>query len=116
MRHQHHKVAIGDNPGLVPPHLRGRGVPGTAGACAVPHLIVDSGLEDVLHRLDIAAVLHLYQGNLVTGGGDHGHLHQTLLGGDGGESRIERIQRLTLHGHQGGPRLLVPGHGSAEIR
>ena len=116
VRHQHHKVAIGDNPGLVPPHLRGRGVPGTAGACAVPHLIVDSGLEDVLHRLDIAAVLHLYQGNLVTGGGDHGHLHQTLLGGDGGESRIERIQRLTLHGHQGGPRLLVPGHGSAEIR
>ena len=57
VRHQHHKVAIGDNPGLVPPHLRGRGVPGAAGACAVPHLIVDSGLEDVLHRLDIAAVL-----------------------------------------------------------
>ena len=107
--HQHHEIAVGDDAGLILPHLCGRRIPGAAGGRAVAHLIVDPGLEDVLHRLDVAAVLHFHQGDLIAGGGDHGHLHQALLGGDGGEAGIEGIQGLSLHGHHTGPGLLVAG-------
>lgn len=100
--HQHDVIAVGDDAGVVFPALNGVGIPGTAGVGVIAHLVVNAGLENVLHRLHIGGVFHLHQGNLAHDGGDHSHVHAALVGLDVAKAGIKGIQRFSLRLHHGG--------------
>ena len=77
--HEHDIISLGGNAGIFLPLPGGFRIERAAGSLAIPCLVVNPGLENLLYGVGVLAVFHLSQGQFSGGGGNSGGGDQALI-------------------------------------